>query len=89
MEEKSDSDIDILVDLDSTVPLGLMQYAGMINKLEELLDRKVDLVTDGTVKYLGTILSVCGTSWSIAMPVYSRICSGTLHWFTYLYLKDR
>ena len=50
MEEKPDSDIDILVDLDSSTPIGLLQYARIINKLESLLDRKVDLVVNGTVK---------------------------------------
>ena len=50
MEEKPDSDIDILVDLDSSTPMGLLQYAGIINKLERLLNRKVDLVVNGTVK---------------------------------------
>ena len=50
MEERPDSDIDILVDLDASVPMGLLQYAGMINNLEELLGRKVDLVANGSVK---------------------------------------
>lgn len=50
MEERPESDIDILIDLDTSVPMGLLQYAGMINTLENLLKRKVDLVTNGTVK---------------------------------------
>lgn len=50
MEERPDSDIDILVDLDKSVPMGLLQYAGMINKLESILGRKVDLVANGSVK---------------------------------------
>ena len=50
MEEWEDSDIDILVDLDSSVPMGLLQYAGMINNLEGLLNRKVDMVVNGSVK---------------------------------------
>ena len=50
MEERPDSDIDILVDLDQSVPIGLIQYAGMINKLESRLGRKVDLVANGSVK---------------------------------------
>lgn len=50
MEERPESDIDILIDLDMSVPMGLLQYAGMINTLENLLKRKVDLVTNGTVK---------------------------------------
>ena len=50
MEEKPNSDIDILVDLDPSVSIGLLQYAAMINRLEDLLGRKVDLVATGTVK---------------------------------------
>ena len=50
MEETPDSDIDILVDLDASVHLGLLQYAGMINQLEGLLSRKVDMITNGTIK---------------------------------------
>ena len=50
MEEKPNSDIDILIDLDPSVSLGLLQYAAMINRLEDLLGRKVDLVATGTVK---------------------------------------
>lgn len=50
MEEHQDSDVDILVDLDSTVPIGLLQYAGMVNDLERLVGRKVDLVANGSVK---------------------------------------
>ena len=50
MEERPDSDIDILVDLDASIPMGLLQYAGMINNLEDLLGRKVDLVANGSVK---------------------------------------
>lgn len=50
MEEMPESDIDILIDLDRSVPMGLLQYSGMINHLEGLLGRKVDLVTDGSIK---------------------------------------
>ena len=50
MEERPDSDIDILVDLDSSVPMGLLQFASMMNHLERLLGRKVDLVANGSVK---------------------------------------
>ena len=38
------SDVDILVDLDRTVPLGL-GFFGMIGELQELLGRQVDVVT--------------------------------------------
>ena len=50
MEERPDSDIDILVDLDHSAPIGLLQYAGMVNKLESLLGRKVDMVANGSIK---------------------------------------
>ena len=50
MEERPDSDIDILVDLDRSVPMGLLQYAGMINALEGILGKKVDMVAEGSVK---------------------------------------
>ena len=50
MEERPDSDIDILVDLDHTVPIGLLQYAGMANALEGIVGRKIDLVAEGSVK---------------------------------------
>ena len=50
MEERPDSDVDILVNLDASAPIGLLKYAGMINELEGLLNRKVDLVEQGSVK---------------------------------------
>ena len=50
MEERPDSDIDIMVDLDRTAQIGLLQYAGMANELERILGRKVDLVAEGSVK---------------------------------------
>ena len=50
MEEMPDSDIDILVDLDRSSPIGLLQYAGMINTLERILGKKVDLVAEGSIK---------------------------------------
>ena len=45
-EETPLSDVDILVLLDHTQPIGL-KFFGMWNDLEKLLDRKVDLVEDG------------------------------------------
>ncbi|MBR6054390.1 MAG: nucleotidyltransferase domain-containing protein [Bacteroidales bacterium] len=50
MEETSQSDIDILVDLDKSVPLGLLHYARMARSLEDKLGRKVDLVASGSIK---------------------------------------
>lgn len=50
MEERPDSDIDILVDLDPAASIGLLQYAAMINRLESLVGRKVDMVEGASVK---------------------------------------
>ena len=43
-EETKDSDVDILVDLDKSKPIGLFQYVTMKLDLQELLQREVDLV---------------------------------------------
>lgn len=43
-EETPESDVDILVDLDKTQPIGLLQYVTMKLDLQELLHREVDLV---------------------------------------------
>lgn len=43
-EGKPDSDVDIMVDLDKTKPIGLFQYVTMKLDLQELLHREVDLV---------------------------------------------
>ncbi len=45
-EETPRSDVDILVVLDHSQPVGL-KFFGMWNDLEQLLDRKVDLVEEG------------------------------------------
>ena len=44
-EEKADSDVDILVVLDPSRPVGL-EFFGMYEDLKELLGRNVDLVTE-------------------------------------------
>gem|GEM_PF-146965 len=47
-----DSDIDILVELDHTKPIGL-EFVGMWQDLQKLLGRKVDLVTlDGVSPFI-------------------------------------
>ena len=43
-EETPESDVDILVDLDKSIPMGLFQYVTMKLDLQELLHREVDLV---------------------------------------------
>lgn len=50
MEEKANSDIDILVNLDRSVRLGLLDIARMVNALEKRVKRKVDLVEESSVK---------------------------------------
>lgn len=51
-EANSDSDIDLLVELDYSKPIGL-SFIQMIIDLEALLQTKVDLVTeDGLSKYV-------------------------------------
>lgn len=44
-EEHADSDVDILIVLDHSQPVGL-RFFGMWGDLERLLGRKVDLVTE-------------------------------------------
>ncbi len=48
-EETKDSDVDIMVSLDKSKPIGL-KFFGMWSDLEELLGRKVDLVSEGTLR---------------------------------------
>lgn len=43
-EQTKDSDVDILVDLDKSQPIGLFQYVAMKLALEDMLHREVDLV---------------------------------------------
>ena len=45
-ENKAGSDIDILVVLDKSQPIGL-KFFGMVIELESLLNRPVDLVVEG------------------------------------------
>lgn len=47
-EETDESDVDIMVVLDKSRPIGL-RFFGMWSDLEELLKRKVDLVSEGTL----------------------------------------
>ena len=46
-EETPESDVDILVDLDKSRPMGLFQYVTMKLELQDLLHREVDLVESG------------------------------------------
>lgn len=47
-EERPDSDVDILVTLDHSQPVGL-KFFGMYEDLKELLGRNVDLVTESSL----------------------------------------
>lgn len=49
-EERSDSDIDLLVTFDhKNAKVGLFKYAAMVIDLEKLLGRNVDLVEEGAL----------------------------------------
>ncbi len=55
-EAREDSDIDILVELDYSQKIGLL-FVQMKIELEELLHKKVDLVTtEGISKYIAPII---------------------------------
>ena len=55
-EADRDSDIDILVELDYTQPIG-MKFFSFQPELQELLNMKVDLVTsDGISKYIKPLI---------------------------------
>ena len=41
------SDVDLLVQYDDKARISLLKHCAIMNDLEELLDRKVDLVEDG------------------------------------------
>ena len=47
-EEREDSDVDILVTFKKNERIGL-KYAAMVCDLEDLLQKKVDMVIDGTL----------------------------------------
>ena len=47
-EEREDSDVDILVTFKKNERIGL-KYAAMVCNLEDLLQKKVDMVVDGTL----------------------------------------
>lgn len=49
-EQREDSDVDLLVKFDRSLPIGLFAFARMHRELEEKLGRKVDLVEEGTLR---------------------------------------
>ena len=48
-EETPLSDVDLLVVYDENARVSLLKHCAMINDLEELLDRSVDLVEEGSL----------------------------------------
>ena len=51
------SDIDILVDIEPSYLMSLIEFGGMLEDLKELLNRKVDLVSsDGISKHLKPVI---------------------------------
>lgn len=50
MEERPDSDIDLLVQMGKSSEMGLLELSGIIMGLESVAHRSVDLVLDGSVK---------------------------------------
>ncbi len=56
-ESEKDSDIDIIVDLDYSNPIGL-EFVKMQLELEELLNKKVDLLSSkGVSKYIQSFIN--------------------------------
>ena len=49
-EEREDSDVDLLVKFDRSIPIGLFAYLRIHRELEEKLGRKVDLVEEETLR---------------------------------------
>lgn len=45
-EERPDSDVDIIVTIDKQANVGLFKLSAMLLDLEDLLQKRVDLVTD-------------------------------------------
>jgi len=49
-DETRKSDIDIMVRFDKNAHITLFDYAGIMNDLEDLFHRKIDLVQEGRLK---------------------------------------
>lgn len=47
-DSRPDSDVDLLVEL-GPGPMGMIKYMQLIGKLEDSLNKKVDLVTEGNI----------------------------------------
>ena len=49
-DDTQQSDIDLLVRFDNNAQITLFKYASMVNSLQKLLHKKVDLVEEGQLK---------------------------------------
>jgi len=49
-EETRKSDIDIMVSFDKDAQISLFDYIGIMNDLEDLVHRKIDLVEEGQLR---------------------------------------
>ena len=49
-EQREDSDVDLLVKFDRSLPIGLFAFMRMHRELEEKLGLRVDLVEEGTLR---------------------------------------
>ena len=49
-EQTEDSDVDLMVKFDRSLPIGLFAFMRMHRELKEKLGRKVDLVEEGTLR---------------------------------------
>lgn len=49
-EDKDDSDLDILVEFESDITIGLLKFISLENYLQNLLNTKVDLVMKSALK---------------------------------------
>ena len=49
-DETRKSDIDIMVSFDKDAQISLFDYIGMMNDLEDLFHRKIDLVEEGQLR---------------------------------------
>jgi hypothetical protein len=51
-EARPDSDIDLMVDIDSQARIGLFEYAGIVNYLQDLFPARVDVANRAGLKEL-------------------------------------
>lgn len=70
-EERPDSDIDILVQFDPAVPIGLMAFSELLGNLEQVSGKCIDLVAEGSVKPFA-LDSINRDK----MLIYERSCQG-------------